>query len=114
VVIELSASQVEKIVRGTSPSGGMSRLFSGLADVRAILAAEPEELENGRLSRGLLRGLLILAALQEKGGYVALSELARMCDLSPSTTHRFVSTLLAVGLVERDPLTPHYGLVDAG
>jgi DNA-binding IclR family transcriptional regulator len=37
-----------------------------------------------------------------------------MCDMSLSATHRFVSTLVAVGLVERDPLTRHYRLVDAG
>jgi DNA-binding MarR family transcriptional regulator len=114
VRIELSAAQVNKIVRAASDGGSMSILFSGLADMRALLAAGPDQLGNPRLSRSLLAGLLMLASFPGDGSYLSITKLARMLDLSPSTTHRYVSTLLAVGLVERDPRTRQYRLADAG
>jgi hypothetical protein len=114
VCVELSAAQVDKVVRAVSDGGSMSVLFSGLADVRAMLAARPDELENARLSRSLLAGLLMLASFPSDRSYVGIAELARMLDMSPSTTHRYVTTLLAVGLLERDPRTRQYRLADAG
>jgi hypothetical protein len=114
VVVELSASQVEKVVRAASDGRSMAMLFSGLADVRAILAGERGPLEDARLSRSLLMGLLILVLLPQDGSYVKLGELAGMGGTSPSTTHRYLSTLVAVGLVEQDPGTRRYRRVHAG
>jgi len=110
VCIDLSADQVDQVVRAASHGGTISVLLSGLEDVRALLAAQPTELENPRLSRSLLFGLLMLAAFPADGGYVALSELARRSGRSSSTAHRYVCTLIAVGLVERDPRTRAYRL----
>ena len=92
----------------------MSVLLSGLADVRAVLAAGPDQLDDSRLSRSLLAGLLMLASFPGDGSYVSIAKLAQLLDMSPSTTHRYVSTLLAVGLLERDPRTRKYRLADAG
>jgi Mn-dependent DtxR family transcriptional regulator len=92
----------------------MSMIFSGLADVRALLAAGPDQLENPRLSRSLLAGLLVLASFPSDGSYLSIAKLARMLDMSPSTTHRYVTTLFAVGLFEQDPRTRQYRLADAG
>jgi len=89
----------------------MSVLLSGLKDVRAVLAQEPRQLEDSRLSRSLLAGLLMLASFPTDGSYLGNAEIARMLDMNPSTTHRYVSTLVAVGLLERDPSTRRYRLV---
>jgi DNA-binding transcriptional ArsR family regulator len=112
--IELSAAQVDKIMRSAADDGSMSILLSGLADVRAMLAAGPNHLEDARLSRSLLAGLLMLASFPSDGSYMGIAELARVLDMSPSTTHRYVTTLLAVGLLERNPRTRKYRLADAG
>jgi DNA-binding transcriptional ArsR family regulator len=112
-LVELSPAQVDQIVRAVSGGGTMSLLFSGLADVRAMLGAGPGQLDNRRLSRSLLAGLLMLASFPSDGSYMGIAELARMLDMSPSTTHRYVTTLLAVGLLERDPRTRQYRLADA-
>jgi hypothetical protein len=111
VLIELSPAQVDRVVRGAAESGNMSVLLSGLKDVREVLAREPRQLEDSRLSRSLLAGLLMLASFPTDGSYLGNAEIARMLDMNPSTTHRYVSTLVAVGLLERDPATRRYRLV---
>jgi hypothetical protein len=111
IVIELSPAQVDRVVRGAAESGNMSVLLSGLDDVREVLSREPRQLEDSRLSRSLLAGLLMLASFPTDGNYLGNAEIARMLDMNPSTTHRYVSTLVAVGLLERDPATRRYRLV---
>ncbi len=110
VLIELSRAQVDRIVRGAAEGGNMSVLLSGLKDIREVLAREPRQLEDSRLSRSLLAGLLMLASFPSDGGYLGNAEIARLLDMNPSTTHRYVSTLVAVGLLERDPATRRYRL----
>jgi hypothetical protein len=111
VVIELSPAQVDRVIRSAADGGSISILLSGLRDVREVLAREPRQLEDSRLSRSLLAGLLMLASFPTDGSYLGNAEIARMLDMNPSTTHRYVSTLVAVGLLERDPSTRRYRLV---
>jgi hypothetical protein len=110
VVIELSPAQIDQVLSGAAESGDMSVLLSGLQDVREVLAREPRQLEDNRLSRSLLAGLLMLASFPTDGSDLGNAEIARMLDMNPSTTHRYVSTLVAVGLLERDPATRRYRL----
>jgi hypothetical protein len=107
VVIELSPDQFSHIVRTASDGGHIATLLSGLDQARATLAPD---LDHSRLSLSLLCGLSILAALPADGGYIAITQLARQTGRTTSTTHRYVSTLLAVGLIERDPTTREYRL----
>ncbi|MGP0100651.1 MAG: helix-turn-helix domain-containing protein [Solirubrobacteraceae bacterium] len=111
VSIELSSAQVDRVIRSAADGGSMSILLSGLRDVREVLAREPRQLEDSRLSRSLLAGLMMLASFPTDGSYLGNAEIARMLDMNPSTTHRYVSTLVAVGLLERDPATRRYRLV---
>ncbi len=111
ILIELSAAQVDRVIRSAADGGNMTVLLSGLKDVRDVLAREPRQLEDSRLSRSLLAGLLMLASFPTDGSYLGNAEIARILDMNPSTTHRYVSTLVAVGLLERDPATRRYRLV---
>jgi IclR helix-turn-helix domain len=119
VMIELSKSQVDQVVRGAGEGGTMSILLSALRDPDWTLAVDsedwsyPEQMEDRRLSRSLLSGLLILSCFPVDGGYLGIAELARMLDMNTSTTHRYVTTLLAVGLIERDPATRRYRVAAA-
>jgi DNA-binding MarR family transcriptional regulator len=110
-MLELSAAQVDRVIRSASEGSSMSLLLSGLRDVREILDREPSQMEDNRLSRSLLAGLLMLASFPTDGSYLGNAEIARLLDMNPSTTHRYVSTLVAVGLLERDPSTRRYRLV---
>jgi hypothetical protein len=111
VVVELSPAQVDRVIRSAADGGSMSLLLAGLRDIREVLAREPSQLEDNRLSRSLLAGLLMLASFPTDGSYLGNAEIARLLDMNPSTTHRYVSTLVAVGLLERDPATRRYRLV---
>jgi IclR family transcriptional regulator, KDG regulon repressor len=58
----------------------------------------------------LFRGLLILALFISGGDGRGVVEVARELHLSPSTTHRYMSTLVAFGLLAQDPTTRKYRL----
>jgi hypothetical protein len=116
ISIELSKAQVDQIVRSAGQGGTMSVLLSALKDPNWTLAldsdewAYPAQMEDRRLSRSLLSGLLVLSCFPADGGYLGIAELARTLGMNTSTTHRYVTTLLAVGLLERDPATRRYRL----
>jgi len=119
VSIELSKAQVDQVVRSAGQGGTMSVLLSALKDPNWTLALDSEEwvypaqLEDRRLSRSLLSGLLVLSCFPSDGTYLGIAELARMLGMNTSTTHRYVTTLLAVGLLERDAATRRYRLASA-
>jgi hypothetical protein len=110
VRIVLTAAQVDDVVRTAVDGGNMSLLMSGLGDVRAALGEASGQLENPRLSGSLLCGLMILASFPGDGGFMSIKEISRLTGKSPSTAHRYISTLIAVGLLERDPSTRAYRL----
>jgi DNA-binding MarR family transcriptional regulator len=62
----------------------------------------------GRLSTSLVRGLLVLLCLPADGGEMAVTDIAKTVGLSASTTYRYVSTLVELGLAERDPASRKY------
>ena len=62
------------------------------------------------MSRSLQRGLSILACFGAEGEARGILELARDLEMSPSTTHRYASTLVEMGLLERCPRTRKYRL----
>jgi hypothetical protein len=117
VSVELTNSQVEGVIRATTEAQGPSLglLLSGLITEQAITEGSLEEryyaeLESGRLSHSLFRGLLILALFISSGEGRGVVEVARQLGLSPSTTHRYMTTLVAFGLLVQDPTTRKYRL----
>lgn len=114
VQIELTKAQLDHVIRAAGQGGTMSVLLSALRDpawklsLDAEQSAYPSQMDDRRLSRSLLSGLLVLSCFPHDGGYLGIAELARMLDMNTSTTHRYVTTLLAVGLLERDPATRRY------
>jgi hypothetical protein len=117
VSLELTQAQVEAIIRATADSHGpsLNLLLSGLITEQAISEGTLEdkyceELESGRLSHSLFRGLLILALFISGEDGRGVVEVARQLGLSPSTTHRYMTTLVAFGLLVQDPATRKYRL----
>lgn len=107
VFVDLLPAQVEHVVRAAAGGGSISVLLSGQAELTRALATL-KGWDDERLSRSLLAGLVVLGSFPADGSFVANGEIARMLDMNPSTSHRYVSTLVAVGLLERDPETRRY------
>ena len=61
-------------------------------------------------SQSLERGLAILGAFTPDRPVLGISELARMFELTRSTTHRYVATLATLGYLQQDEPTRKYRL----
>lgn len=124
--IVLSPAQVEHVIRSASrgQGGAMSSLLvaaldnvdtngggrsngrSGLREASQL--ALKQALSDPQLSQSLLRGLAILSCYGPERPWRAIIDLAHELGMSPSTTHRYVKTLRAVGLLEQHPSTREY------
>lgn len=118
ITIELSKAQIDQIFREGGKDGGLRELIGGLDAVAGFEAVESmaslAELNDPRLSRSLLRGLTVLTSFDPDGAGRKVTDVADELDLGASTTHRYVSTLLEVGLLERDPVSRRYRRVARG
>jgi hypothetical protein len=114
VSIDLTPTQVDRVVRGASSRDFISNLLRGLADGDAPRPTREMLADTPRLSRSLLLGLLVLAHFPSDGSPITVTEVASGLGMSASTTHRYITTLLAVGLVEQDPRTRRYRIPSGG
>lgn len=110
ISIELTRPQIDRVVRESGRGSGVASLLRGLTEDDTLASRYEALSESPRLSRSLLLGLLVLATFPEDGGSLAVTDVATRLGMSPSTTHRYMTTLLAVGLLEQDPRTRRYKL----
>lgn len=115
--IILSQAQIEHVIASSIKRGppSIAALLAGLDMEQTVSMASLEkkylsEIGDERLSRSLLRGLLIFSCFVD-GMEHGLSEIAKQLEMHTSTTHRYVTTLLAFGLIEQI-YTRKYRLVD--
>lgn len=124
ISIALSPGQVEQVIRaaGSADGGAASSLLvvaldnahigsngDGHGSLReAAQVALGQALNDPQLSQSLLRGLAILSCYGPGRPWRAIIDLAKELEMSPSTTHRYVKTLRAVGLLEQHPSTREY------
>jgi hypothetical protein len=108
VRIALSGVQVEQVVRQISGHAGVTRLLPEVPDLDELQHALQPLLTDTQYSRSACRALLVLAAFPADGSEVELTEVARALEISPSTTHRYIATWMAIGLLEQDPRSRRY------
>lgn len=106
ISIELSKAQVNRVIWEAAEEGGLLAQV-GETEKRGFRAS-PEQLEDPGLSSSLLRGLMVLASFPADGAGRSMTDVALDLDISLSTVHRYVSTLVEVGLLERDPASRKY------
>ncbi len=108
IAITLSPTQVDAVVRAASRSRApsISTLIGSSRSVGYLLNGAPDP----SLSRSLLKGFSLLTCFDPDGAALGVVELAHDAGMSPSTTHRYVSTLVELGLLERDPKSRKYRL----
>ena len=112
VMLTLSSAQIEQVLRSATADSqvGNNRVLSTDQLAGARERRYRALLDDRRLSRSLLAGLLVLTCFPPGGGEMGIADLARRLDMRTSTIHRYVSTLLAAGLLERDPVSRQYRL----
>jgi len=108
VSIKLTDRQVSQVVREASGGTGLARLMSSVNDLDDLRGLVSPLLDDPKCSRSTFRALMVLVAFPPDGRELELTDVAGELGLSPSTTHRYVSTWLAVGLLEQDPRTRRY------
>ena len=126
ISIALSPLQIEQVIRsaGNARNGRVSSLLVAAIDNAhyvpdgdhqarrslhsATQLALADALGDPQLSQSLLRGLAILSCYGTERPWRAIIDLAKELQMSPSTTHRYVKTLRAVGLLEQNPTTREY------
>ncbi len=75
------------------------------AETGALSSGDP------RTSRSLLRGLAVLACFDADES-LGLMEIADRLGINPSTVHRYLLTLVQVGLLEQSQKTRRYSLAN--
>jgi hypothetical protein len=115
VTITLTRWQVARVLE-VSAASGLAALPQELGDFGQLQSAVLPLLDDTAFSRSTLRALLVLGAFPADGEERELTDVARELDLSPSTTHRYIGTWMAVGLLEQHPRSRRYrrASVDAG
>ena len=108
IKIELSKAQINQVVREASEDDGLLGLLGGLEDLDVKASSMP--MDDVRLSRSLLRGLMVLASYPTDGSTRSVTDVAHQLGMGISTTHRYTSTLVEVGVLERDPESRQYRL----
>lgn len=111
VSLTLAPDQVDELLKAINSESALS----AVPQLRAADTAQMTELryrallDDRRLSRSLLAGLLVLGCFTPSNE-LGIAELSRRLGMRASTTHRYVATLLAAGLLERDPASRRYRL----
>jgi hypothetical protein len=112
ISIELSKAQVNRVIREAVEDGG---LLGQVGETEKLgFRASPEQLDDRGLSSSLLRGLMVLASFPADGTGRSMTDVAHELEMGASTTHRYISTLVEVGLLERDPVSRKYRLAVRG
>jgi hypothetical protein len=106
VSLALTPGQVSQVAQAVSAGAVRPLLFSGLEEPRQLIASRL--LEDPKISKSLLLGLVVLISFPFDGSERANKQIARELGLAASTTHRYIHTLVAAGLLEQNPTTRQY------
>jgi hypothetical protein len=106
IPLRLTAKQVMELIAAVAAEAASAELLAGLARPREL--ANSPLLEDTRVSRSLLYGLVALVSFPADGSERGLMEVASELGLPGSTTYRYVHTLRAIGLLAQDPVTRKY------
>jgi Fic family protein len=109
VAIKLSSSQIDQVIRAASRSAGAASLVTNFHESSTIHIAGVAR-NNPRLSGSLLTGLAVLGLFPRDGSELSNADVARGLNIGASTAGRYLATLLAAGLVQRDPNTRRYSV----
>jgi predicted transcriptional regulator len=117
ILVPISLAQAERVVQqivgSTAPGVSLVRVLLALAGndrvVMADLLTDPDVDHN--MNQHLLTGLVLLTTFHSDKEH-RITDLAAELGISVSTTHRYLKTWVAVGVLEQDKATRKYRLAD--
>jgi hypothetical protein len=104
--LTLTADQVEQILAAEDDEENDA--FGLLRVEEPSELVESPLLDDPKLSKSLLFGLVVLISFPADGSTRGNKEVAEELGVAASTCHRYVNTLVAAGLLEQDPVTRQY------
>jgi DNA-binding MarR family transcriptional regulator len=105
IPLALTPGQVTQVVEAVSAEA-QDLLISGLKEPQQLISSPL--LEDPKISKSLLLGLVVLISFPRDGSERGNKQIAQELGLAASTTHRYINTLLAAGLLEQNPTTRRY------
>jgi DNA-binding MarR family transcriptional regulator len=106
ISLALTSGQVALVVETVSAGTEGPLLLSGLKEPQQLIASRL--LEDPKISKSLLLGLVVLISFPFDGSERGNKQIAQELGLAASTTHRYIHTLVAAGLLEQNPTTRRY------
>jgi hypothetical protein len=113
VTITLSSAQVASVLRDALGGEGLVAALAGLRSGEWLDGVLLSLLDDDSLSRSTVRALMVLSVFPADGAERKLTGVAKQLGMSASTTHRYVHTWVAVGLLEQSD-SRRYRRVSAG
>lgn len=114
VTVTLTKAQIRRILR-LAGEGKAARSRAALLSVGEDAwrnnLRQLEHANDPGMSRSLLRALLVLTCFSY-GSWLKVKEVSDAVGTGMSTTHRYVNTFMAAGILERDPHKRLYRLVE--
>jgi hypothetical protein len=108
IAITLTDAQIEHVTREVLDAGSIATLLADADTAQRIHEVIALLQDDSKYSRATLRALAVLAAFPDDGSLRELTSVAEEVELSPSTTHRYISTWLVLGVLDRDPDSRRY------
>jgi hypothetical protein len=106
ISLALTPVQVAQVIEAAASGAGQPPLLTGLEHPRELTTSPL--LDDPKISKSLLLGLVVLVSFPLDGSERANKDVAHELGLAASTTHRYIHTLVAAGLLEQNSLTRRY------
>ena len=116
VFIQLSEDQVDQVIGAVAYAGSPEEVSAKRRKGASTRSGRPTQwlfrtlMEDRSLSHSLLIGLEVLTCFPLDGTERGVADVAKQLGMNNSTVHRYMSTLMRVGLLEQDPYTRLYRL----
>jgi DNA-binding MarR family transcriptional regulator len=108
ITLNLTPAQVREVLRQATGGEGIQAALSGLTNDSQLMTARAAAQDDVQLSSSLLLGLMVLRCFPADGSELRVLDVAQRLGLTPSTTHRYLKTLVAAGLLDQNPATRRY------
>jgi DNA-binding MarR family transcriptional regulator len=108
ITLNLTPAQVREVLRQAAGGEGIQGALSKLTNHSQLVTARAAARDDIQLSGSLLLGLIVLRCFPADGSELRVLDLAQRLGLTPSTTHRYLKTLVIAGLLDQNPTTRRY------